>query len=186
MPRAVSPVHNTFIRDKGKIKWSRPQVGSIITASKSIRYNTLWAFLVAQIVKNLPAMQETQVWSLSQGDSLEKEMATHSSIRRKVKVTENGTNPFSFAISHASILKSFKSTLTHAVHSVFSYSVPTISKTSLWGESLLGHIFTQHAAMQSGVMVLSHQLEGPWMQRFCLKWMSPIVYHVWHIWQSLW
>ena len=30
--------------------------------------------------KNLPAMQETQVWSLSQEDPLEKEMATHSSI----------------------------------------------------------------------------------------------------------
>ena len=31
-------------------------------------------------VKNLPEMQETWVWSLSQEDSLEKEMATHSSI----------------------------------------------------------------------------------------------------------
>jgi len=35
---------------------------------------------VAQTVKNLPAMQETQVWSLSREDPLEKEMATHSSI----------------------------------------------------------------------------------------------------------
>ena len=35
---------------------------------------------VAQIVKNLPAMQETQIWSLGQEDSLEKGMATHSSI----------------------------------------------------------------------------------------------------------
>ena len=31
-------------------------------------------------VKNLPAMQETQVQSLSQEDPLKKEMATHSSI----------------------------------------------------------------------------------------------------------
>ena len=37
-------------------------------------------FLVAQVVKNLPAMLETQVRSLSQEDPLEKEMATHSSI----------------------------------------------------------------------------------------------------------
>ena len=36
--------------------------------------------LVAQIVKNLPAMLETQVWSLGGKDPLEKEMATHSSI----------------------------------------------------------------------------------------------------------
>ena len=36
--------------------------------------------LVAQKVKNLPAMQETWVQSLSQEDPLEKELATHSSI----------------------------------------------------------------------------------------------------------
>ena len=33
-----------------------------------------------QMVKNLPAMQETQVQSLGQEDPLEKGMATHSSI----------------------------------------------------------------------------------------------------------
>ena len=36
--------------------------------------------LVAQTVKNLPAMQGTQVQSLGQEDPLEKDMATHSSI----------------------------------------------------------------------------------------------------------
>ena len=35
---------------------------------------------MAQIVKHLPTMWETQVQSLGQEDSLEKEMATHSSI----------------------------------------------------------------------------------------------------------
>ena len=38
------------------------------------------ASLVAQKVKYLPAMQETQVRSLGREDPLEKEMATHSSI----------------------------------------------------------------------------------------------------------
>ena len=38
------------------------------------------ASLVAQMVKNLPAMQGTQVQSLDQEDPLEKGMATHSSI----------------------------------------------------------------------------------------------------------
>ena len=37
------------------------------------------ASLVAQVVKHLPAMQETQVRYLGQEDPLEKEMATHSS-----------------------------------------------------------------------------------------------------------
>ena len=36
--------------------------------------------LMAQMVKSLSAMQETQVRSLGRGDSLEKGMATHSSI----------------------------------------------------------------------------------------------------------
>ena len=35
---------------------------------------------MAQMMKSLSAVQETQVWSLSQEDALEKEMATHSSI----------------------------------------------------------------------------------------------------------
>ena len=39
-----------------------------------------WASLVAQLVKNLPAMQETWIRSLSWEDPLEKRKATHSSI----------------------------------------------------------------------------------------------------------
>ena len=35
--------------------------------------------LVAQMLKNLPVMQETQVQSLGREDPLEKELATHSS-----------------------------------------------------------------------------------------------------------
>ena len=42
--------------------------------------NRTWASLVAQMVKNLPARQETRVQSLGQEDSVEKEMATLSSI----------------------------------------------------------------------------------------------------------
>ena len=40
----------------------------------------IWFSLVAQLGKNLPAMWETWVQSLGQGDPLEKGMATHSSI----------------------------------------------------------------------------------------------------------
>ena len=38
------------------------------------------AYLIAQSVKNLPAVQETQVQSLGWEDSLEKGRATHSRI----------------------------------------------------------------------------------------------------------
>ena len=45
-----------------------------------IQPSVCWASPVAQLVKGLPAMQETQVSSLGQEASpLEKEMATHSS-----------------------------------------------------------------------------------------------------------
>ena len=40
-----------------------------------------WTSLVAQLVKNLPAMQETWVQSLGWEDPLEKGKATHSSIQ---------------------------------------------------------------------------------------------------------
>ena len=39
-----------------------------------------WTSLVAQLIKNLPALQETWVRFLGQEYPLEKEMATHSSV----------------------------------------------------------------------------------------------------------
>ena len=47
---------------------------------KASKNNNFWVSLVAQMVKNLPTMQENRVRSLSQEDPLEKRMATHSSI----------------------------------------------------------------------------------------------------------
>ena len=49
---------------------------SILTIFK----DPTWASLVAQLVKNLPAVQETPVWFLGQQVPLEKGWATHSSI----------------------------------------------------------------------------------------------------------
>ena len=40
----------------------------------------MWASLVTQTVKNLPAMQETRVQSLGWEDPLEKGMATHFNV----------------------------------------------------------------------------------------------------------
>ena len=44
------------------------------------RHAPLWASLVVQSVKNLPAVQEIWVQSLGWEDPLVREMATHSSI----------------------------------------------------------------------------------------------------------
>ena len=49
-----------------------------ISFAHSSKYS--WASRVAQVVKNLPVMQETQVWSLGQEYPMEKGMATHSNI----------------------------------------------------------------------------------------------------------
>ena len=48
--------------------------------NERLSLSLLWASLLAQMVKNLPAMWETQVQSLDQEDPLEKGMATHSRI----------------------------------------------------------------------------------------------------------
>ena len=53
---------------------------SLDPSSFALSSATTGASLVAQTVKNLPAMKETWARSLGQEDSLEKGMATHSSI----------------------------------------------------------------------------------------------------------
>ena len=53
-------------------------VGKFFTTSST--WDFLGAYLVAQSVNKLPAMQETWVQSLGQEDPLEKGMTTHSSI----------------------------------------------------------------------------------------------------------
>ena len=51
-----------------------------LTPGSGRSFGVFCTFLVSQVVKNLPAMQETQVRSLDQEDPLEKGMATHPSI----------------------------------------------------------------------------------------------------------
>ena len=63
-------------RDSGSFPGSGRSPGDGI--SYPLQYS--WASLVAQLVENLPAMQETWVQSLGWEDPLEKEMATCSSI----------------------------------------------------------------------------------------------------------
>ena len=48
---------------------------------------------MAQMVKNLPVVQETQVQSLGQEDPLEEEMATHSSILGW-RIPRTGSSPW--------------------------------------------------------------------------------------------
>ena len=62
------------------------------SSSNSQELPCSWTCLVAQMVKNLPAMQDTWVQSLAQEDALEKGMATHSNILR-----EGNGNPLRYS-----------------------------------------------------------------------------------------
>ena len=62
---------------KIKINWS---INHYVENLKDCLSLKLWASLVVQRVKRLPAMRETQVRSLGQEDPLEKEMGTYCSI----------------------------------------------------------------------------------------------------------
>ena len=67
--------------------------GSILGLRRSAREGIgsplqYWAFLVAQLVKNPPAMWETWVWSLGWEDPLEKGKATHSSVLSRAQLSD--------------------------------------------------------------------------------------------------
>ena len=70
------PANVREIRDMGSTPGSGRSAGEGI--GYLLQYS--WGSLVAQLVKNLPAMWETWAQSLGWEDPLEKGMATHSSI----------------------------------------------------------------------------------------------------------
>ena len=85
----------TWVQSQG---WEDPPEKGKATHSSILAWRIPWtekpgglgASLVAQLVKNLPSIQETRVQSLGQEDPLEKEMATHSYILdRKIPWTED-------------------------------------------------------------------------------------------------
>ena len=73
---------------------------------------------MVQTVKNLPAMQETWVWSLGQEDPLEKGMATHTpGILAWIIPMDRGYNPWSHRESDTTELLTL-----HFLMSPFLYS----------------------------------------------------------------
>ena len=76
---------------------------------------SLWASLVAQTVKRLPAMRETRVRFLGQEDPLEKEMAIHSStLAWKIPWTEEPDRLQSMGLQTVARLSYF--TFTFTIH----------------------------------------------------------------------
>ena len=69
------------LRDHERLKIIKNLVMPVkLSPVKKKKKKKEWSSLVAQMVKNLPAMQETRIQSLGGEDPLEKRMATHSSV----------------------------------------------------------------------------------------------------------
>ena len=69
----------TTVAESNRFRQREREVVPEITRSHNVgKYHYLWIY--SRLVKNLPAMQETWVWSLGWEDPLEKGKATHSSI----------------------------------------------------------------------------------------------------------
>ena len=74
-------VHTMSVDEKREIDtFQIKEISSLGLEGHTNGLGTYGLPLVAQLVKNLPVMQETLVQSLGWEDLLEKEMATHSSI----------------------------------------------------------------------------------------------------------
>ena len=79
MPNAGSD-ENVCVREVTSVLFQTVLPGCVGQKLDCGGFRSEWAALVAQTVKNLPAMPETRVQSLGQENPLEKGMATHSSI----------------------------------------------------------------------------------------------------------
>ena len=87
MSDSSDPMDCSLVLEWGAIAFSDTQMSHkekilnlIITRKCKVKEIQSWASLVAQLVKNLPAMWETWVQSPDWKDPLEKGMAAHSSI----------------------------------------------------------------------------------------------------------
>ena len=100
--------------------------------------------LVPQMVKNLPAIQETRVWSLGQEDPLENGMATHSSILAwRILWTEESGRLQSMGLQRVR-------------HDLVTNS--SLRFTENWEEDwVISHVLCSHSCMASSVINITNQ-----------------------------
>ena len=106
-----------------------------------------WAFLVVQMVKNLPEMQETQVRSLGWEVPLEKAMATHSGILAwRIPWTEEPAGLQSMGLQRAGH-EWVTNTFTFKILRCLDFKLQAVGELSIseWGHSrptsILGNLF---------------------------------------------
>ena len=120
------------------------------------------ASLIAQLVKNSPAMQETLVWFLDWEDPLEKEKATHSSILAwRIPWTEERGGLQSLGSQSQTWLSDSDSLVSFPVFLLFWFLVSfhVVSDNALWDFSLSKFIdicFVVYHMVYTGEMFHMH------------------------------
>ena len=120
------------------------------------------ASLIAQLVKNSPAMQETRIQSPGQEDVLEKEMATHSSILAwRIPWTEERGGLQSLGSQSQTWLSDSDSLVSFPVFLLFWFLVSfhVVSDNALWDFSLSKFIdicFVVYHMVYTGEMFHMH------------------------------
>ena len=105
-------------QERSRIYILPPCSGHVRMSFTSTEYTIFRASLVAQMVKRLPAMQETWVRTLGWEDPLEKEMATHcSTLAWKIPWTEEPSRLQSMVSQSLAQLSNF--TFTFTFHTIF-------------------------------------------------------------------
>ena len=83
--RVFLPIHSLY-------RWHRypdtPRCAPVRILGVILCLSPLFISLVAQMVRNLPAVQEICIWSLGHKDPLEKGMATHSSLLQSIPAAQ--------------------------------------------------------------------------------------------------
>ena len=111
------------LRSQGNWRWEGPLGTPLGLVHWKICYDVTRASLVAQLVKNLPAMWETWVRSMDWEDPLEKGMATHSGILAwRIPWTVYSPWPHKESDTTEQLsLSFFLSSLTVLLHCLFVY-----------------------------------------------------------------
>ena len=132
-----------------------------------------WASLVAQMVKRLPAMRDTQVRSLGWEDLLEKETATHSSILawRIPRTEEHGRlqSMGSQRVGHdwASFTDVFLALSCISDHSVGVVNL-IFGSSAFFKSSLNIWKFTVHILLKPGLENFEHYFASVWDECNCV------------------
>ena len=139
----------------------------LVNPTITLKYVYRQASLIAQLVKNLPAVQETWVQFLSWEDPLEKEMATHSSILTwRIPWTEEP--------GRLQSMRSQESDTTYGLNHHHHHHTDT-QNLSIWG--FRGHIdHAQHPFTKASVSDLPNSVSmNPHNQRLTIFLSSPVM-----------